>query len=492
MNSKQFTKILIVVAVIGLAGFLLKSSRDDAWKEAAGGGGSKVLGEDFDVNTVAGVTIKNSDGELNVAKVGDAWVVKERGGYAANFPTVVDFVRKVGDLKVVQKQAIGPSAFARMEVNEPGSEKGAGTLVELKDKDGKALKSLILGKEVKKKPEANSPFGGNDFAVGRWVLDPADQENILTVSETFSDAGTDAGDWLNKDFFAVDNLKSIAVTSATNDHSWSVSRAVNKDSDWTLGGLKQGEETDSGKMSSIGNPLNSPSFQDVVTDKKDEELGLDKATKVAMTTFDGFKYDLLIGNPTEDNDYPIKLSISAELADKRTPGKDEKAEDKEKLDKEFADNLKKLKEKLENERGYTKWTYMVSKWTVDAFFKKRSDFIKEKEEAKTEVPPVPTPLLAPPASAPTIPLKPAATSTEKKEAASKKPTPAKTETKTEVKKVAPKAKSKPAPVDAKTEALVEKKEPAPAPKKSAPESEKPANTEAPAKTGEEKPVVEKK
>lgn len=398
MNSKQFINILIVVAVIGAIGFFLKDSREKSWKDSASGGGEKVVGEDFDVNSVAGITIKNSDGELNVAKVGDAWVVKERGGYAAKFTTIVDFVRKFGELKVIQKQPIGASAFARMEVNEPGSGEGAGTLVELKDKDGKALKSLILGKQVMKKAESNSPFGGGDHAVGRWVLNPADKENILTVSETFSDADTDAGDWLNKDFFAVENLKSIAVTSSTNDHTWTVNREK-FDGDWKLAGLKKDEETDSAKMSSIGNPLNSPSFQDVVTDKKDDELGLDKAVKVAMTTFDGFKYDLQIGSPTDDNDYPVKVAISAELAEKRTPGKDEKDEDKEKLDQEFGEKLTKLKAKLATETGYAKWTYMVSKWTVDAFFKKRSEFIKteEAEEATPAgMPSVPTPLLNPP------------------------------------------------------------------------------------------------
>ena len=398
MNSKQFINILIVVAVIGTIGFFLKNSREKSWKDSASGGGEKVVGEDFDVNAVAGITIKNSDGQLNVAKVGDAWVVKERGGYAAKFTTIVDFVRKFGELKVIQKQPIGASAFARMEVNEPDSDEGAGTLVELKDKDGKALKSLILGKQVMKKAESNSPFGGGDHAVGRWVLNPADKENILTISETFSDADTDAGDWLDKDFFAVENLKSIAVTSSTNDNTWTVNREK-FDGDWKLAGLKKDEEADSAKMSSIGNPLNSPSFQDVVTDKKDDELGLDKAVKVAMTTFDGFKYDLQIGNPTEDNDYPIKVTVSAALADKRTPGADEKDEDKEKLEKEFAEKQQKLKEKLETETGYTKWTYMVSKWTVDAFFKKRSEFIKAEEAEEqntTGVPSVPTPLLNPP------------------------------------------------------------------------------------------------
>ena len=78
----------------------------------------------------------------------------------------------------------------------------------------------------------------------------------------------------------------------------------------------------------------------------------------------------------------------------RTPGKEEKAEDKEKLDKEFAESRKKLEEKLKSVKAFEKWTYVVSKWTVDPFLKERKDLLVEKkEEPKVEekpaVPPVP-------------------------------------------------------------------------------------------------------
>jgi hypothetical protein len=453
MNSKQFLKILIAVVVIGGIGIWLNQNRQGAWKAASQGGGDKVLG-DFDVNEVAGLTIKTSDGELNVSKKGDVWVVKERGGYPARFSTVVDFIRKAADLKVVQQQQIGESAFARMEVNDPGSDKGAGTLVELKDTGGKALKALVLGKEVMKKPEENSPFGGTDFAVGRWVLNKAEPDSILTVSETFSDAKPDAKNWINKDFVKIAKLKTIAVTSPTNDFSWTVERET-EGGEWKLAGLKKDEETDSSKLSAIGNPLSSPSFQDVVVDAKDDTTGFDKAVAVRLTTFEGFSYDLKIGKPTDDNDYHFKVSVDGRLADKREPGKDEKEEDKARLDQEFADNRKKLEAKLTDEKAFSAWTYLVSKWTVDSFFKKRSEFIAEKKvEEEIKLPDTPTPLLNPPK--PAVP--PGTTDAKKPKAPAVEkavvPAPAKVEKeiKAEAKKIAP------APVKA-PEAVPDKKAP---------------------------------
>jgi hypothetical protein len=71
----------------------------------------------------------------------------------------------------------------------------------------------------------------------------------------------------------------------------------------------------------------------------------------------------------------------------RTPGKDEKPEDKEKLDKEFKEQQKKLEEKLAQEKGLAKWTYLVSSWTVDSLLKDRAQLlVDKKEELKQEEP----------------------------------------------------------------------------------------------------------
>ncbi|MFT4688126.1 MAG: DUF4340 domain-containing protein [Verrucomicrobiia bacterium] len=398
MNSKQFVKILIFVLVIGGVGLLVKKSRQGDWKEVSGGAGDKVLGE-FDINEVSGLTIRNSAGELNVIKQDGRWVVKQRGGYAAKFSSVFDFMRKVDELTVVQKEQIGETQFGRMEVNEPGADSGAGTLVDLQDAEGKSLKKLILGKEQMKKGDASSPFGAGEVAVGRWVLNPDDKENILLTSETFSDAGIEAKDWVSKDFFGIAKLKAIDVVSSSNEFSWKVVREK-EGGDWQLQGLKKDEATEASKLSSIGNPLGSPSFQDVVVDQKDEETGLDKPTKVTLTTFDGFQYDVKVGKQTSDNDYYFQVSASAKIEKTRTPGKDEKEEDKAKLDTDFAAAATKLEEKLAKEQVFNKWTYLVSKWTVDSFFKPRAEFIAEEKEEKIDdaavsIPGFPTPLLPP-------------------------------------------------------------------------------------------------
>src|SRR6185295_19271450 len=99
-----------------------------------------------------------------------------------------------------------------------------------------------------------------------------------------------------------------------------------------------------------------------------------------LETFDGFNYTVKISTKTNEDNYYVNTSVSADLPKERTPGQDEKPEDKEKLDKEFKEKISKLDEKLKQEKAFEKWTYLVSKWTVDPLLKERKDLIAEKKE----------------------------------------------------------------------------------------------------------------
>jgi hypothetical protein len=72
--------------------------------------------------------------------------------------------------------------------------------------------------------------------------------------------------------------------------------------------------------------------------------------------------------------------VTAQIPKERTPGKDEKPEDKTRLDKEFKDKQKNLEDKLSQEQKYGKWIYLVSNWTFDSLLKDRSQLLVEKKE----------------------------------------------------------------------------------------------------------------
>ena len=188
MNRKQLSILIVLLVVIGGLG-LNYLKKDKAEFTSSGGALGQKLLDTFQVNDVAQVVITQDKQAVTLVKQDDLWRVKERQDYPANFTTIGDVIRKAADLKVVQTEQIGASQLARMELVEPGKGEGSGTLVELKDKGGKAIRSMLLGKKQVRKSDTPSPFGGGgDFPVGRWITTSAKPGVASLVSETFNEA----------------------------------------------------------------------------------------------------------------------------------------------------------------------------------------------------------------------------------------------------------------------------------------------------------------
>lgn len=372
MKGKQLASLLGLVAVVGGVGFYLQKDNRNSWSGGTSSAGSKVL--NLSLNDIARVTVKATDTELNLVKKDDVWTVQERANYPANFEQVSGLVRKVWELKTVQEVKVGASQFARMELVEPGKGEGAGTLLEFKDKDEKTLGALILGKkQMKKGDDAMEMFGGGGgFAVGRHVL-PVGSTKVSLVSDALDDVNTKAESWLKRDFFRVDN-----VTSVTLADKWKVARE-NTTSDWKLDGAKPEEALDAGKVNPIATAFSSGTFADVMA----PDAKLEDNATVTFETSDKFTYAVKVGKPVGEN-YPITVAITAALAKERTPGKDEKPEDKTKLDADFTAAQKRLEEKLASEKKFEARPYLIAKGTLDQLLKDRAALLIEK---KPETPP---------------------------------------------------------------------------------------------------------
>jgi hypothetical protein len=182
----------------------------------------------------------------------------------------------------------------------------------------------------------------------------------------------------------VEKHKSISVVTTNATNNWKISRET-ESGEWKLADAKGDEQLDSSKSSSVTSALSYPSFNDIALEAKVEETGLDKPLLATIETFDGFVYTAKVGKPATNDNYYFQIAVTGNFPKERTPGTDEKPEDKEKLDKEFKEKTDKLQEKLKTEQALGKWTYLVSKWTVDPLLKERKDLVAEKkEEPKVE------------------------------------------------------------------------------------------------------------
>lgn len=394
MNRKQLIVLIVSGAIIGALGLVLYSRQRSSWNNSDTALGQKVIAN-FPLNDVAQVTIKEAAAEVNLVKIDDRWRVKERWNYPANFTELHQLLTKVWELKTVQPVKVGPSQLARLELIEPSgggnpntntntsnpsTNSKAGTLIEFKDKNGKEIQELLLGKKYVRESASSSPFGGGDYPVGRYVMaSGSGSPKVSLVSETFTEVEAKPDRWLNKDFFKVEKLRSISVTSTNTTNSWKIVREK-EGGDLKLADKRESEDLDTSKASGVGFALSSPSFNDVVSpEMKAEDLGLHAPRVAVLETFDNFTYTVKIGNKTPEDNYYLTVGVDANLVRERTPGADEKPEDKEKLDKEFQEKLKKLEDKLKQEKEYAGWTYLVSKWTIDPVLKERHELLAEKK-----------------------------------------------------------------------------------------------------------------
>jgi len=389
MNRKQLISLIIAAVIIGGAGLLVYKNKNQSWQASDSQLGGKVV-KNFPLNNVEQIKIKQHVGDVNLAKKNDVWVVQERNGYPANFGNVSDFLKKVWELKVTQPVRAGEKQLARLELTPPDKGTNAGTLVEFKEKGGKTAASLVLGKKHMKEGAGNSPYGGGSWPDGRFIMVGNDPKTVALVSEAFANIEARPEEWIDKEFFKVENHKSITVTSPNVSNNWAVVKE-SQTNEWKLADAKANEQLDTGKASGVTSALSYPSFNDVATNAAPDQTGLDKPTVAKIETFDGLRYEVKIGKKLEDkDDHYMQVAVSGNFPKERTPGKDEKPEDKEKLDKEFKDKLAKQEEKLKNEKAFEQWVYVVPKYTLEPLLKARQELLKEepkKDEEKKETPP---------------------------------------------------------------------------------------------------------
>ena len=374
MKGKQLALLLILLAVFGGVGLFFYKHSADSWKQSATTVKAKIVS--FSLNDVSHITIKTSAAELNLVKIDDVWKVKERADYPANFEMISTLIRKIWELEAVQDVQAGPSQFGRLQLLPPDQGANSGTLLDLKDGKDKRLAALLLGKKyLRETPDVR--FAEEGIPVGRYVKPEGTSGGVVLVSDTLNEVEQPPQQWLNHDFVKVENPKSIAIAGATPEMNWKVVRNSASES-WEFSGAKQGEKVDSAKFSGVVNSLTASTFTDVLApDAKPAETGLDHPATVTVETFDGFVYVWRVGKLQGEN-YPVLISVTAQLPKERAPGKDEKPEDKTRLDQEFQTKQKQLTDKLASETKLENRPYLISKTTVDGFLKDRNGLLPDK------------------------------------------------------------------------------------------------------------------
>jgi hypothetical protein len=334
MNRKQFIILVVLLVVCAAVAWHFYKANNSSWQSADQSIGGKLL-PNLPINDVAQIEITSGAQQMTLARSNDLWTVRERGNYPANFSQISDLVVKLADLKIVQREEAGPSELPRFNLSPPGADSSSGTLLELKDQNGKTLASLLLGKD-----HMNQPANGQGYPDGRYVIANQNNSDVVVISEPFDNITPKPGDWLDKTFFKISNPKSIAVTFSVATNSWKLTRA-SATNDWQLADARPGEKLDSSKVDDITGSFDSLSFNDVVPGTTAPA----NATTATVDTFDGTNYAAKIWPSGDDND---SLTISIDSV--------------------------KGKPAIEDQFGH--WTYQISGYSVESLLKPRTNLLE--------------------------------------------------------------------------------------------------------------------
>jgi hypothetical protein len=372
MNRKQFLILVILLVVMGGAGLALFWQDIAHYRESGARIGARLLPE-LKVADVTQVRLQDGRDEVTLVNRGDGWVVEERGGYPANVQDISSLLVKLVELKVTQSETVGASLLPRVELVAPtaGSKEGIGTLVEFKDKNGKVLASLVLGKKVLKKDPLNPlPNARDGVPAGRYVL-VSGRENVVVVSDPLSVAEAKPGKWLAKDFFKVERVKTLAVGPEGAAPEWKITRDV----EWGQWKFVGAGTLDASSAVGAVNALGNLSFNDVSVKPVETE----KPVTVVAETFDNLTYRLNLAPRKGADEYSLNVSVSGEPPVKRATEKDEKPEERERRDKDYEERRKRLTERLAKEKALSKWTFVVAKSAVEPMLKDRARMTARKE-----------------------------------------------------------------------------------------------------------------
>jgi hypothetical protein len=372
MNRKTFLILIVLLVVVGGAGLALFWQDLSAWRSTNTKIGFKPF-EKLPVNEVAQIHLYDGKGETTLALKDGRWTVKQRGDYSASVQEIGNLLVKLPDLKVVQTENVGVTLLPRLNLVAPAEHEkagakaeGAGTQLELSDKSGKVIGSLLLGKIVVKKEPSPLPIQ-QETPVGRYVLSPGNP-TVLVMSDALKNAEAKPENWLIKDFFKADRIKSLTVNG--DGVQWKIARKEEYDP-WKF--AEGGGELDPSKAVAAVNALAGLTFSDVALDVKAENF--EQPRTFIAETYDNLVYTIRIARKPGGDDYYLSVAVSGESPRVRTPEKNEKPADKERLDKQFDEGLKRLDERIKLEKNLAGWTYVVAAKTLEPIIKTRAELI---------------------------------------------------------------------------------------------------------------------
>jgi len=386
MKIKTFVSLLVILAILVVAGILLVREQPSRRGEVALG--TQLL-EDLPVNGVVAIKIKGPEGDtVSLAKKGDQWAVEDRYGYPADFSKIADFVRALQQMKVGRSFEASEATLKRMKLRDPEGadvpDDEKGILVELKDDAGKSLAGVVIGKRRK--------TGQGASTQGQYIrLDP--DPVVYLVDKDFASYRREPEDWLEKLLVDVedDAVRKVVCEGLDEEGVLFGVERPGEGAELVLLDPPPDKKIKKASLDILARALDTLRLDDVVDPAATlESLGIELQARLEYHTFDGMIYRAYPGKSSTDAErFYLRLEVDYKeppeevkeaTAEEPDPDKDEAEEEEqqEKKPEEMALEAKEMNDRL------SAWTYEISEWKHGDFIMDLEEFFEEPEKKEEE------------------------------------------------------------------------------------------------------------
>lgn len=318
------------------------------------------------------LTIQRAGSTVVVRKTGDSWGLADK----SDFPVDVEPIRKtlltLSEMQTVEAKTKNADAYAKLGVDDVTAPDAKSTLLTLQDASGKKLAELIVGKNHESK---------NYGAPGEsYVRKPGDAQTWLVKGQL--ELREKPEEWLQKKILEVkrDRVRACEVRHPSGEvvHA---ERQTADQTDYTLAGIPEGKEL---KYPTAPNGLASGleyvNLDDVVPAGK-IDFAVDPGPTTTFWCFDGL--EIVVKCKEQDGktyaqfaaNFTAPAPAAAVGPEPAPPATTPALKSPEEVQKEVA----------EFNARHSKWTYVISTYNRNAFFKRMDELVKDK------APPTPPP-----------------------------------------------------------------------------------------------------
>jgi hypothetical protein len=376
MNGKKLISLAILAVILG--GLAYYTSINDRKKPAVKTG--TPLFEDVPLNDIAQIDISKESESITLSNDKGMWTCADKQDYPVKYDSVRSLILKIADIKIGHQIPADGQQLSEIGMILPPAD-GSGTLVEMRDSNGKLIESLLIGAAK----ESSLGVGMMKYPAGTFVSDDKGK-NIYLVKDTFTSASPSPKAWLDNKLLNIptSEIKEISV----NNPDGKPIDLIDNEGVLQVKQLGRKEVTDATAVNDLTYMLGNLRFDDIADAQiPEDKMGFSDPVELTAYTKKGIRYTLKIGSAVKGRAERY-ARLSAELVETLEDAAKDNDENLTEEQKDTAQKVqaakeqenKKLREEvMEMNNRFSKWTYTLATHKTDSITLAYENMITTKE-----------------------------------------------------------------------------------------------------------------